>query len=191
MDIIFIFLSGLLFTWMLKVKQSSGIFHYIPKAFSVGRSPIKSVFLTPFLFWSSGIDITSSLLLEMNFFRWNPPLLHISTTFFTSIIAVSGLLTDFNKSSTWKLHLTTSPASCPYWSVMSGSSLQGIVWTISWWHSTKFVGTNCKIWWLFLYAVIFSPQELDECLLIFRNPHLVIHGFYVCHENNFMLSKPG
>ena len=37
----------------------------------------------------------------------------------------------------------------------------------------------------------FPPQELDECLLIFRNPCLVIHGFYVCHESKFTLCKPG
>ena len=36
-DSIFLFVNGLLFTWMLKVKESSGIFHWIPKAFSVGK----------------------------------------------------------------------------------------------------------------------------------------------------------
>ena len=36
------------------------------------------------------------------------------------------------------------------------------------------MGTHCKVWSLSLYVVIFSLEELDECLLIFRNPHLVI-----------------
>ena len=56
-----------------------------------------------------------------------------------------------------------------------GSSFQGTVWTSSWQHSTKCMGTHSKVWSLFLYVVTFPLQELDDCLLIFRDPHLVIH----------------
>ena len=155
---------------MLKVKESSGIFHWISKAFSAGRSPIKSEFLTPFLLWSLGIDISSFLLLEMNFLN---EIHHSYTCLQHSLEPLQFFIINRLQS---VIHIELAP---PYFlpipiSIVCGSFFQGIVWITR--YSTKYTGTHCKSWWFLIYVVIFPPQELDEWLLVFSNPQLLVHG---------------
>ena len=86
---------------MLYWNLSCSVFHWRPKALSVGSVSLsKSTFFNSFDNSESGITSSTSLLLLVHFVRWNPPWDNSSLTSLYILIADCASFVDFNKSST-------------------------------------------------------------------------------------------